>query len=282
MSNFKTEPPEPLCRHNLPLKRSRKYRATCAVCGSFWDLEALRSAVAYDRTYPEMRSHFNPSTGRTKVKTLQEWIQKTAIDLNRLVVCEIGFGGGFCLRYLQDHAHHAFGIEAVPANIEHAVGLGVRKDDLFLADQVPALLPRSIDLWIFQDSFEHLPDPTGFVEWLLHNSSSRAKILLVAPDATTLSARVLGRWWPHRVADHRFHWSRDGLVAFFSKRGFILERSFRPQKHVTLGSILAHAQLKLFRGRLQSPPGTGLHNIVLRLNFGEMGLFFGRVGENEF
>ena len=101
ISTLPTDIPKPLCEHNEPLKYSKKYKAECPVCQSFWDLDALKSSTAYDCDYPEMRSHFNPSKGKNKVRTLQGWLRATRVELETSIVCEVGFGGGFCLQYLQ-------------------------------------------------------------------------------------------------------------------------------------------------------------------------------------
>ena len=67
-------------------------------------------------------------------------------------------------------------------SIDHvrATGLDV---DLLRADQLPARLDAPIDLWLFQDSFEHLPDPSTFVAWMTENSASNGEILMVLPRA---------------------------------------------------------------------------------------------------
>jgi hypothetical protein len=276
MSTLVTDIPKPLCEHGQPLRYSGKHKAACPVCKSFWDLDAIDSEMAYDRNYPEMRSHFDPAIGSNKVKTLQRWLRKAHVELDRLSVCEIGFGGGFCLRYLSEFSRQAFGVEAIAANIEHATRLGIGRDSLFLADELPSVLPSRIDLWIFQDSFEHLPDPAGFMQWLMRNSSDSSRILLVMPDGGSMSERIFGKLWPHRISDHRFHWSRQGVIEFFAKRDFKMERSFTPQKYVSAETVIAHALLKLSPHQFRSPRKVCFPGIVFTFNIGEMGLLFAR------
>ena len=276
MSNFVTDIPEPLCEHRRPLKYSRKRKAECPVCKSFWDLDALNSRVLYDSNYPEIRSHFDPAIGKNKVKTLRRWLSKNHIALDGLSVCEVGFGGGFCLQYLTEFSRQVFGIEAIYTNIEHAISLGMKRESLFLANEVPPLLPSKIDLWIFQDSFEHLPDPAGFMQWMTRNSSVSSKILLVMPDGNSISERVFGNLWPHKTADHRFHWSREGIIEFFTKRGFIMKRSFSSQKYISVKGAISHALLKLSPHRFKGFQECYFPNIVFRFNIGEMGLLLVR------
>ncbi len=267
--------PMPLCGHERrPLARSS--RVSCPECGSFWDRDALREEPRYDRSYPEQRSHFSPRIGRLKTKTLRRWIGKLGVATESLTICEVGFGGGFCLSYLKDAAESVVGVEAIPENIEHAVGLGLARESLYLAGSLPAVLPEKIDLWIFQDSFEHLEDPGRFLQWMSGTSSGSSRVLVVAPDGASLSARIMGGWWPHKGTDHRFHWTRKGMVDFFSRHDFVLENAFPPAKYVSLTMVFSHLALK--RGGLKR-----LEPWVRRIpcsehaflfNLGEMGLLF--------
>ena len=74
MSKF--DAPFPLCDHESPLKYQKNYKATCTECKSFWDLEAIEAEVEYDHSYPKGRSHYSPSVGVSKIKTLQNWFKK--------------------------------------------------------------------------------------------------------------------------------------------------------------------------------------------------------------
>jgi hypothetical protein len=150
------------------------------------------------------------------------------------------------------------------------------RDSLFCAQALPEELPRKVDLWVFSDSFEHLPDPDAFISWVSGNSSRQAQLLIVAPEAGSLSDRLLGRLWPHKMHDHRFHWSREGLVHFLSVKNFALSASFDPTKFISLITITAHLLQKLrtprwVAERINAPI---LANICFRFNFGEMGMLF--------
>jgi SAM-dependent methyltransferase len=266
-------PPPALCGHDQPLKYSKRHKAQCPVCGSFWDLDALNSKAVYDKAYPELRSHFAPLIGQIKVKTLQSWLSRNHLDLKTLRVCETGFGGGHCLKFIQDNSKAAYGIEAVQENIENAARLGVRTERLFDARNLPETLSEKIDLWVFQDSFEHIPDPAAFVAWLNRNSSTAALILLVAPDAGSLSEKLLGNLWPHKLPDHHFHWTRKGIEEFFLSHGFELERSFYPTKVISPVMVAAHLNIKNTMKTVQRALLL-LPELRLKFNIGEMGLLF--------
>ncbi|HTE47576.1 MAG TPA: methyltransferase domain-containing protein, partial [Gemmatimonadaceae bacterium] len=134
-----------------------------------------------------------------------------------------------------------------------------------------------VDIWIFQDSFEHIPDPAAFLAWMQHNSAPSSEILMVLPRADSLSRRLLGRLWPHKLPDHRFQWSRAGLVGFMARRGFELRADFFALKYVSPQMLIAHA---LHHAAV--PPAArkwlGGAAFSFPFNFGEMALVFRRAG----
>lgn len=262
-----------LCEHPSDRAVQTSFRLVCRECGSFWDLESRAARVAYDASYPEQRGHFDPHVGALKIRTLRRWLAAGAVSLDGKRVCEVGFGGGTCLPYLAERARRVVGLETNDAAIAHirATGLDV---DLLLAERLPARLAEPIDLWIFQDAFEHLPDPASFVGWMCENSAPHAEILVVLPRADSLSRRVLGRYWPHKLPDHEFHWSRAGLVDFFQQRGFGVRAEFFPLKFASPQMVLAHGLHKLgINGGREWLRGLRL---AVPLNFGELGLVLRR------
>lgn len=264
----------PLCGHAAATAR-RGYRAECPSCGSFWDTDHWRSPFAYDESYLRRRLHDHPAVGRAKAASLDLWLARCGIDPSGKTACEVGFGAGSCLRRLQERGADPFGIEATPTCLARARESGIPEERLFDAARLPERLPRSVDLWLFADSFEHLPRPAEFLSWARRNSSSRARAIVVAPRADSWSNRLMGRWWPHKLPDHPFHWSQSGLAHVFARHGFELTRTFYPFKWVTLATALAHwAHLHdepSAGARILSAAAGGLARIALPLNFGEMG-----------
>jgi Methyltransferase domain len=265
--------PPPLCEHPQDRLLHESYRARCAVCGSYWDLDSLATTVAYDESYPAERGHFDPRVGALKVRTLEHWVRAGTVRLQGKTVCEVGFGGGTCLSYLADNAAHVIGLEVNQSAIDRVRATGVRAE-LLRVDPLPSLA-RPVDLWLFQDSFEHIPDPAAFADWMRVNSAPAAEILLVAPRGDSLSRRLMGRFWPHKLPDHQFHWSRAGLAEFFGRRGFVVRCSFFPLKFASPQMVLAHFLHKLGIGESLRRRLAGA-SFALPINFGEHGLVFQR------
>lgn len=265
----------PLCEHSSATIRVEAYRAVCGTCGSFWDLDSLNAPVAYDASYPEARGHYDSRVGALKVRTLKRWLQQTRLDLTGKVVCEVGFGGGACLPLLAERAGHVIGLEANASAIERVRASGVRAE---LASVIPLpALAATIDVWLFQDVFEHIPDPSEFVDWMCRHSATDAEILIVLPRGDSLSRRLLGRFWIHKLPDHEFHWSRAGLIEFFARRGFVPRTEFFPVKYVSPRMVAAHARHKLGATRRAASGHTSSNGgFALPFNFGEFGAVFRR------
>jgi len=213
------------------------YRWRCRICSSFWDLDSnVIQNYHYDDSYPQARRHLNVDIGELKISSLRRWLK----HLNR----------------------------------DHAIRLGVPSERIFDGNNLPERLSESIDLWIFQDSFEHLPKHADFVNWMLRSSAPAAGVLVVAPQAGSFSERMLGRVWPHKLPDHLFHWSKQGLVSFFETRGFKLSAEFNPLKTISLQVVLAHIAHKTGLYNLQGPIERWLPTISFPFNFGEQGMLF--------
>lgn len=266
--------PPLLCEHSIDEAIRLGFRLMCPACGSYWDLESREHVVQYDASYPAQRGHYDRRVGALKVRTLRRWLRDGRIDVTGKRVCEVGFGGGSCLPFLAERARSVVGLEANQSAIDHAKQAGYRAEYV-LVDQAPLPLTEPIDLWIFQDSFEHIPDPAAFVGWMSANSSPNAEILLVAPRADSISQRVLGRFWPHKLPDHQFQWSQVGVVGFMARRGFGLRHQFFPLKFASPRMVIAHFLHKsgvVIRAR--EPLARAA--IAVPINFGEMGLVFRR------
>jgi hypothetical protein len=262
-----------LCEHPISSAHLRGFQQVCGVCGSYWDLDSLAAEPAYDADYPEKRGHFDPRVGALKVRSLKRWIGSSGVSLTGKHVAEVGFGGGSCLPFLAANARHVTGLEANQVTIDRARTTGVKADLLDVRD-----LPRlrePVDLWLFQDSFEHIPDPAMFVGWMVENSAPAAEILMVLPRGDSLSQRLMGRFWPHKLPDHQFHWSRAGLLEFMKRRGFEVVKEFFPLKFASPQMVLAHGLHKLGASSKASDWLAGSQTAI-PINFGELGVRFRR------
>ncbi|OGR56382.1 MAG: hypothetical protein A3I11_04220 [Elusimicrobia bacterium RIFCSPLOWO2_02_FULL_39_32] len=215
---------------------------------------------------------------------MKKWLNATDLSkkINGMVICEVGFGGAHCLNHLNKCTELVFGIEVINLNIKHAIFNGFPKKNLYLFDDLPQTFPRKIDLWLFQDSFEHITEPNEFLKWLENNSSERSKILLVAPQADSLSQKIMQKFWIHKTPDHFFHWSYKGICSLFSQFGFTPIRKFFPLKYINIPMILAHISI-IFGLKLPAILcEKTIPNISFPFNLGEMGILFEKVQNSHY
>jgi hypothetical protein len=234
---------------------------------------SLRQSFEYSETYPRQRGHLDPAVGACKVASLRRWLQELRVDLTRKTVFEVGYGGGWCLAEASRFADQVFGLEVVRENATHAESLGLPGGHLYAPETLPHTLPEQIDVWFYLDAFEHLSDPVSHLAWVAANSTPEAQLLLVLPEAGSLSDRLLGPAWPHRLPDHTFHWSRRGLSEVLTRCGFSHIQWFSPTKRVSPRTLLAHALHKA--GFSLSPPNS-LDGVSFWWNLGEQGLLAAR------
>jgi hypothetical protein len=101
-------------------------------------------------------------------------------------------------------------------------------------------------------------------------------VLLVAPEAGSRSERWLGRLWPHRLPDHRFHWSRRALESLYAAHGFRKVAAFTPTKTVSGAMVINHLTRTFPVLRPLAGAGRWLSRVRLDFNLGEMGLVLER------
>ena len=144
------------------------------------------------------------------------------------------------------------------------------------ADSRPKPVVRSLDqlggekfdVVSFFDALEHIPEPEQFLAQLRGHLSPGARLLVVIPRADTLSRKILGRLWPHYLADHWVHFSRRGLRCLMERTGFSPERNFFPLKWITPFTVAQH--LFLHSGLKIPVPARP----IFPFNFGEDGCVF--------
>jgi hypothetical protein len=255
------------CHPEITLPVSRSRWLDCPACGT--RVLAGSGAYTYGNDYPATRGHHDPAIGRCKVRTLERWLKGIRIDVSGRVVCEIGFGGAACLAALQRQGATVLGLEPVPANRAHAESLGIPGAHLFDVDPLPHL-PFRPSLWLLQDTFEHVPDPNALARWMTNESSEISQVLLVAPDAQSISRKLMGRFWLHQVPDHHIHYSQSGVASIFARARFRVVQTFRPVKLVSLAMVRNH--LRVLAGATAESRSGRWDRVHIWFNIGEMGL----------
>ena len=244
------------------------HKLACAGCGTHW-MPGRRSFV-YDDAYPAQRSHFDAAVARCKQATLARWVRRTGVPVAGSRVLEVGFGGGATLHWLQEQGAEVAGQEPVAANRDAAARGGIPACNL--AADLQDFAGQRFDLVLYLDAFEHLTDPASHLRQLNELTAPGAQAMVVLPVAGSLSQRLMGKAWPHDIADHWVFYSTRGLAALWGRFGWTVARQFYPWKNLSALTVAGHVKHKT---GLSLPLGP-LAGAALWLNFGERGLLFER------
>lgn len=272
------------CEHPISAAVKSNDQLVCGICGSFFDLTALTQDVIYNPEYARSRHHNDPRVLALKKRGIREWLDLTGLThwpLEGKHVMEFGYSAGAGLSVFNELGAIASGIEGYDAAQNLSPDLQT-KCHLFTApgpeDLRKITLLNKIDLWVFFDAFEHLDRHEQYVSWINMHSKDGAYCLLVLPQADSLSQKLLGKYWPHKIPDHKFHWSSTGLVEFMSKRDWRLKQRFFPVKYISPLMAWKHIEMLLRRLGIGYTCSTAnwMNGFSVPFNLGEMGLLFKR------
>ena len=247
--------------------QAQKFRR-CPSCGTHW--APARRQYEYDDHYPESRAHGDAAIAACKVTTLADWCLHLGTSLAGRRVLEIGFGGGATLAWMQAQGAKVHGVEPVEANRTAARKSGIPADRL--AARIEDAKGGPFDLTFHLDSFEHEIEPDAHLTALNRLTRPGTRALVVLPVADCLSRRLMGRFWPHDIADHWVFYSTLGLTRLWDRHGWNLATTFHPRKYISGLTIARHLQHKTGL----PVPAAALRSTAVWLNFGERGLIFER------
>jgi SAM-dependent methyltransferase len=251
-----TDPPPfracPVCAS----RRSREHRRAegkcflrCRDCQSMYvaeppDQQELRTLYE-SADYSAARGHAGDSTIESaKAATVRAYLRRLdyhAAPGRRYL--EVGCSTGAGLTAAAAAGWEPAGIEFSPpaAAIARTRG-GVRAVHVGTVLDAP-FDAGSFDVVTMFDVIEHIDPPQPTIERVRQLLRPGGLYLLLTPDAGSVSARMLGRRWPHLLSEHVVCFSRRGLRQVLEATGFqVLEEGFA-WKRVNLEMLLRHAAL---------------------------------------
>ena len=181
----------------------------CNDCGFIFanQDEILRLVTLYEQLE-------DPAYEETQApRSLQmRWLLRPARRLHprAKTLLDIGAGTGLLVAEARRAGYHAVGVEPSRALVKAAARL--HKVDLLQGVYPhPALEGRRFDLIFLVDVIEHVANPLELLEACRRALAASGILIVVTPDAGSLTARLLGhRWWHFRLAH----------VGYFNKQSF--------------------------------------------------------------
>ena len=232
----------------------------CAVCGDVM----LKGAGSYYScaSCGYMASDMEPSAGSESDEALESvrtanfdsicGVLKSRYPTLKSIL-DVGCAGGLFLKFASGEGFDCFGLEPESAKASwvrergYAAGAGFFPGAEWLDG-------KKFDIIIFNDSFEHIPDPASVINGIKRhlNDNGAAVISLPSSDGIIFAAASLlskfGVWGPmHRlwqkdiVSPHLHYFNPKNLEVLFVKNGFRMD-GVLPLKYYSLDRLWARCR----------------------------------------
>ena len=228
-----------LCGNDFPVAEENSYN-NCGNCGSYIYLcDSLSSELNrnfYDNVYDSDRAYridkvkknifyFFKSIDKYRRKhDYDEFDAKHRTVLNLLhdrtkKILEVGFGTGDNLISLLESGSDAYGIDISRANVDRFIEKHPKYSDRVECSTRPG---RQMDVVYTSALFEHLDDPSGFLDDVNSILSAGGFVILdnipvVSGEPSNISTRSDISFWD---GIHKAIYTRKALVDFFCSRGY--------------------------------------------------------------
>jgi SAM-dependent methyltransferase len=150
-------------------------------------------------------------------------VENKLIDLDHKLVVEIGCGAGGILAYFREQGCTVLGCDLGREYLEYGVskhGLELRWGDLKLVRQIVAERRLSVGLIIYEQVFEHLPDPKRELHVLRHLMTPESILYIGVPGLKNIDAHYDSDFLQYLQIPHLFHFDLASLSRIAETCGF--------------------------------------------------------------
>lgn len=195
----------------------------CPACHLIFQRAPQVPATLYSHEY---YSHWSPDesgypAGVAKIATASRLLA-SLVEANggsgpggRLL--DIGCAHGQLLEAARARGLRPEGVEISPAaDFARSKGFPVFSGPL----EAAPFGPGRFDFVTMVDVIEHVADPLGLLRRVRFLLRDHGRLLILTPDARSLSARLLRGRWPHFKGEHLVYFSRSSVRAALGRSGF--------------------------------------------------------------
>jgi SAM-dependent methyltransferase len=219
---------------------------TCHLPGAYGDLYACTACGTVQQPsapsgeqlvalYRDMRddAYLDEEAGRrATARRLLALVGAHAPRRGRLL--DVGCGPGLLLDEARREGWQVTGLEPSSASRGHAVGMGLDVRDATLGDLEPAR-DGGFDAIVLADVIEHFDDPPGAVRRCAELLGEGGVLLVVTPDPSSPTARLVGRRWWGLLPAHTYLLPRRTLRELLRKAGLEPIADLALRRSFTLG-----------------------------------------------
>ncbi|MBF0327640.1 MAG: class I SAM-dependent methyltransferase [Nitrospirae bacterium] len=213
---------------------------SCSLC-SLQFLSPLPDRESLNKIYEDYYSvwgidQLDKEISAMKKKTFSSYLNYLKLPAERGAFLDVGCATGEMLALAREMGFDVYGVEVSPRGVslcrklfgEHKIkGKNIEYDDF------PA---GFFDVITLSDVLEHLTDPPEFIAMLSKMLKSNGLMLIVTPDTSSFTCRLLGKYWPHYKIEHLHYFNRFNLLKMCSSH-FKLLTVTTPYKTLTLNYI---------------------------------------------
>jgi SAM-dependent methyltransferase len=176
-----------------------------------------------DRVLPDVEAYFQLESG--KGKRILHFLEQNKLlpRLHGKLVVDIGCGAGGVLGYFKQAGYDVMGCDLVPAHLEYGRGqkqLDLHYGSLRQTQQITAERKADIGLVIYEQVFEHLPDPKAELQILHEMLGSGSLLFIGVPGLRNIDEQYSSDFLRFLQLPHLVHYDLDHLVALMAENGF--------------------------------------------------------------
>jgi 2-polyprenyl-3-methyl-5-hydroxy-6-metoxy-1,4-benzoquinol methylase len=281
---------KPLFRN---LRRSRFSVARCQECDLEFlapqpDREEIAQIYSADYYIPwDMKRSENEITAKMKRLTFARRLRELGEFVSSGPILDVGTATGFFLDEVS--AEGSF----VPYGIELSEYAGGIARDKFGAERIhigtietAPFPPGFFSAVTMSDLIEHVCDPAGVLRRVYELLKPGGVAMIMTPDTTSLSRRLMGRRWTQFKLEHLFYLSPATIRRMAARCGFRVLSIRRARKAMTLKYL--RDQFQVYRHPVLTPLSRGLGWVLkpwedrpFPITMGEMLVFLRKSASHE-
>ena len=173
---------------------------------------------------------------------------------------DIGCATGASLSVFSDLGLLPYGVDINPFAIE-ASKKNVPNARLYTGDfKMHPIELNDFSVVLMTDVLEHVEDPLELLKEVFESMSPDGCLILVTPDITSISRKVMRGKWPHYKPEHLFLFGERGIRKILSDAGFTVYATRPSVKMLSIQYVLGY--FENYGGTLTQRICRWLHKVV--------------------
>lgn len=223
----------------------------CKLCGFVFVPRPIPFSYKeiYNADYARLRGHdlISSPIYQSKLKTAQWYLKKMERFFTKGAMLDVGCSTGANVAKACDLGWEAFGVDINEAALNTA-RLNIPQAKFYQDLHHPEIIARKYALITLFDVIEHVEDIQGFIKNLVSLLDQKGVLFILTPDASSLSAHVMGNQWPHLFNEHISLFSKPNLATLLKNNNLRVVESGFAWKLVSFQGLYRHASCHLQKG----------------------------------